>query len=339
MSAPGAPPLTVRPMADDDLDAVVELLDRALGPAPAGVDRRALFVWKHLDNPFGRSIALVAETDGRLAGLRAFMRWRLRAPDGSECEAVRAVDTATAPDAQRRGVFSTLTREALQECARQGVAVVFNTPNAKSLPGYLKLGWRPVARWPLRIRAHRPVRLVGATLRRDLRPGPGVEPRSGRLVGAADRLAGPGQGLDELLRLPGDRTLGLHTPRTREYLRWRYAAGPMRYHVLEDDRALVVTRLRRRGRLMEAVVCEALARPGGDAAVRGLLRALPAAAGADHALTLADSPWTAEAARAGYRRIPRAGITFVVRPVTPRSGPDPLVPSSWALTLGDLEVF
>ena len=55
---------------------------RALGPAPGGADRRELFVWKHLDNHFGRSIALVAEEDGGIVGLRAFMRWAFNRPGG-----------------------------------------------------------------------------------------------------------------------------------------------------------------------------------------------------------------------------------------------------------------
>ncbi len=41
-----------------------------------------LFAWKHIDNPFGRSIILVAEAEGTIAGLRAFMRWELTTPGG-----------------------------------------------------------------------------------------------------------------------------------------------------------------------------------------------------------------------------------------------------------------
>ncbi|HYU57152.1 MAG TPA: GNAT family N-acetyltransferase, partial [Actinomycetota bacterium] len=133
--------LTVRPMGDGDLDAVVDLLTESLGPAPGGAGRRDLFVWKHLQNPFGRSIVLLAEDGaGRPAGLRAFMRWSLAVPGGGTVDAVRAVDTATSPAFQRRGVFTRLTTEGLETCAAAGVRLVFNTPNEKSLPGYLKMG-------------------------------------------------------------------------------------------------------------------------------------------------------------------------------------------------------
>ena len=111
--------IVTRPMTDDDVGVVVELLDRALGPAPGGTDRRALFEWKHLANPFGRSIALVAELDRRIVGFRSFMRWEL-ASAGGRISAVRAVDTATDPGVQRRGIFSRLTLEGLDVCRGAG---------------------------------------------------------------------------------------------------------------------------------------------------------------------------------------------------------------------------
>ena len=58
--------------------------------------------------------------------------------------AVRAVDTATHPDFRGQGVFSALTLGALEELRSDGVAFVFNTPNERSRPGYLKMGWQPV---------------------------------------------------------------------------------------------------------------------------------------------------------------------------------------------------
>src|SRR5437870_11646883 len=111
------PEITIRPMKDTDVPAVVQLLSLSLGSRPGGAERRDLFEWKHLRSAFGRSIALVAEAEGRIVGLRTFMRWRFAAagiPD--EVDAVRAVDTATSPDVRRRGVFSALTKAGLAAC-------------------------------------------------------------------------------------------------------------------------------------------------------------------------------------------------------------------------------
>jgi predicted N-acetyltransferase YhbS len=327
-------------MEDGDVDAVVELLGRALGSGPGGADRRELFVWKHLRNPFGRSVALVAEDAGELVGVRAFMRWRFAAAGGGEIEAVRAVDTATAPEVQRRGVFSTLTSAGLDRCREEGVAFVFNTPNSKSLPGYLKLGWREVARWPMWLRVRHPAKLAGAAVRRNLGSGEPVAPGSDRLRTAAEVL--DRTSLGEVLGSAA--AAGLATKRSAGYLRWRYTEGPLPYHAVfaDDPPALVVARIRARGSLTEAVICEAL---GDEAALGGLLRELPRAARADHAVAHfgAGSPGHAALRAAGYRRLPRAGMTFAVRRVEgvslPPGAPDPLAGTSWALSLGDLELF
>ena len=101
---------------------------------------------------------LVAEADGRVVGLRAFMRWEFVA-GRRRFRAVRAVDTATHPDHQGRGIFSRLTLEAL-DGLRSEADFIFNTPNEKSLPGYLKMGWQVVGRVPIRIRVRRPIRFA-----------------------------------------------------------------------------------------------------------------------------------------------------------------------------------
>ena len=332
----------IRPLEEGDLEAVVSLLDRALGPAPGGAERGDLFSWKHFGNPFGRSIALVAEQGGRVVGLRAFMRWRLSVGTGSaEVHAVRAVDTATDPALQRRGLFSRLTGQALELCRKEGVRLVFNTPNTRSLPGYLKMGWSEVATWPVAVRARRPLRLGWAVVRRDLRSGPAAAPPPGSpLRPAAEILDAPH--IESLVAAarPG---AGLFTPRSRLYLRWRYTAGPLPYHALAEGDppgALVVVRLRNRGRLREAVLCEAFCEPGQEATLARLLRHVPEAAGADHAVASISPAWVAgrRLGRAGYRKVPRAGMRFVVRPLDD-SLPEVLDEGGWALTLGDLEVF
>jgi hypothetical protein len=94
----------IRPYTDSDLEPTLETLRAAMGEAPALVFDEALIRWKHLDNPFGRSIMLVADVDGVIAGFRSFMRWDLVTPTGEMLRCVRAVDTATHPSFLRRGM-------------------------------------------------------------------------------------------------------------------------------------------------------------------------------------------------------------------------------------------
>jgi GNAT superfamily N-acetyltransferase len=327
--------VSVRPFVDEELPRVLELLDASLGGGPAGRRPPEFFRWKHLDNPFGRSLLLVAEHDGRLIGLRAFMRWRFQAGE-RVLAAVRAVDTATHPDFQGMGVFSRLTRAALDAMDGQ-VDLVFNTPNGKSGPGYLKLGWREVGRVPVAVRVRRPLRLLTAR-GADPRPAPPVA------AGPAALVLEQAEPVARLLgREPAAR--GLATPRTVEYLRWRYGAAPLLgYHAVTEEDAgelagLALFRVRRRGGLWESTVAEVLA--GGDAGTaRRLLRRVARAAPVDH-LTLhapARSPLARAAIRSGF--VPSvAGIHLVTNPLTAGIRPDPTELGAWALSLGDLEVF
>src|SRR5947199_7070932 len=125
--------------------------------------------------------------------VRTFVRWRFGGVGtGGEVLDVRGVDTATSPIVQRKGIFSRLTTRALDAAESEGVAFVFNTPNDRSLPGYLKLGWRQLGDRKLRARVRRPDRLVRAAASRDLRSGAATAPPVGtELVPAAAFLDDP----------------------------------------------------------------------------------------------------------------------------------------------------
>src|SRR5262245_14761644 len=143
--------VVVRRAQPDELPQILALAAAALGWRD-GEPNEALFNWKHRDNPFGASPMWVAEVDGVLAGFRTFLRWEWERDDGRIARAVRAVDTATHPDFQGRGIFTKLTLGALDELSGDGIDFVFNTPNDQSRPGYLKMGWQTVGRLPVRIR-------------------------------------------------------------------------------------------------------------------------------------------------------------------------------------------
>lgn len=109
----------------------------------AGSDSR-IFAWKHRDNPLGPSIisyAVDSATD-RIVAVRALMRADLTVR-GERIIAFQPCDTATHPDYQRRGLFSKLTMLAAERAREEGASVLYNFPNYRSGPGYLKLGWQP----------------------------------------------------------------------------------------------------------------------------------------------------------------------------------------------------
>lgn len=206
----------IRPAESSDLHGVLEVLRAALGEPPTAPKTPEVFDWKHVRNPFGRSLILVAEIDGRIAGVRALLRWELETPSGDRLRCLRPVDTATHPDFTRRGVFRRLTTEAIELAKAEGVHLVFNTPNPASGAGYLSMGWRHVGwidalvRPRLRsLRDPAPERLELGTL---LATASGVIPTT----------------------LPSRPSAGLRTPRTPDYLTWRFSHPAVPYGWVAD---------------------------------------------------------------------------------------------------------
>jgi GNAT superfamily N-acetyltransferase len=329
--------VTIRPFVGQDLPQALELLEASLGGGPVGRRAPEFFRWKHLESPFGPSFMLVAEQEARLVGLRAFMRWRFVA-GGRPVRAARAVDTATHPDYRGAGIFTRLTRSML-EVVHGDVDLIFNTPNAKSGPGYLKMGWVDVGRVPVMVRARRPLRLLAQR-----RPSaPLGDPPTVQAASVAAVLA---RGDEVTALLAAEPTVSaLATPRDLQYLRWRYAAAPeLGYRAVTEERAgelagVALFRVRPRGRLWESTVAEVLA-SGDRRTARRLLRRVAAAAPVDH-LTLhapRGSVVARAAAASGFLPSP-GGIRLVANPRVPDLRPDPRDLGAWALSLGDLEVF
>jgi GNAT superfamily N-acetyltransferase len=331
--------VAIRSYEDADEAAVLDLLNAVLGGGPAGSRPEGFFRWKHREGPFGPSFMLVAEADGRIVGLRAFMRWEFVA-GSRRFRAVRAVDTATHPDHQGRGIFSKLTLEALERL-RGEADFVFNTPNEKSLPGYLKMGWQVVGRVPIRVQVRRPIRFAARA--RSWRTTAAVEELPPTRAPAAAEVLD--DRIDALLAEPEPPT-GIATPRDARYLRWRFGRAPLLDYravtVGERGRVegLAVFRARARGSLAEATVAEAIVRRGDRRTAGRLLRSLGRAAHLDHVACSfpPDSSPEHAARRAAFLRVP-GGMTLVVNTLGHDLSPDPRDLRAWSLSLGDLEVF
>lgn len=298
----------------------------------SGDDRfPAFFVWKHLENAFGPSPAWVAVDQAKVVGFRAFLRWELES-DGEVLRVVRAVDTATDPDHQRQGIFSRLTRQALTELADEGVAFVFNTPNEKSRPGYLKMGWSDVGRLPLVARPRSLRALARVVQARQVAERWSLPTPAG--VAAGEALADT----DRVTAILGSqpRRAGMHTNRHASFLGWRYGFEPLRYRAMPAGRDLddgfAVFRLRRRGTATEAAVADVLV-PGADPRLAAqALRKVASAEGVDYAIAL-NPPGSH---RAGFLPALGQGPRLVWRGLNRTEKPPP---RSWDLALADVELF
>jgi GNAT superfamily N-acetyltransferase len=343
----------VRPYTPEALPAVLTLLQQTLGNSGAVRKTEEFWRWKHHANPFGTSYGTYAwdEAAEQVASLRVLMRWTFTARDGGLLQGARAVDTATHPDHQRRGLFSRLTRQAITELTAQGTAFIFNTPNQNSLPGYLKMGWQETAHWPLYLKPLRPLRMAY----RRLRPLSAEEARNfgvhfGGSVLTWDHFVEQYKDQIEALLTMGEkgrRQVGLRTVRTMDYLAWRYGGHPhVQYGVYAHTdlqgqlQGFAILRPNGRFGWQETVLTElCLAQPdiaAGIQLIRGLARQLHS----DYLIAhFADHTVEAEIIRrSNFWQMPRQQIIFTVRPLQ-ASASDLCHSDAWDLTLGDLELF
>ena len=122
----------------------------------------------------------------------------------------------------------------------------------------------------------------------------------------------------------------MRTSRTPEYLAWRYGFPPLAYRVVlrgtELQDGFGVFRLRRRGTIREATVCELLV-PEADRRARAeLFRRVRRSVDADVVVKVAD----------GLNRVPGQGPMLTARSLGTVEVP---ARSGWSLSLGDVELF
>jgi GNAT superfamily N-acetyltransferase len=225
-----------------DTQEMVQVLKSSLGEGllPKSV---AYFEWKHVKNPFGQSKIILAKDEGRIVGVRVFMKWVYQ-NDAGQVNAVRAVDTSTLPEYQGKGIFSKLTMRAVEECKSENFSMVFNTPNPISLKGYLKMGWFSIGKMPLYIG-------LGSIF-----PSFFEKEKQEKwlqqfdIVKAINKLNSDWQinHVDGIYR----------TPLSKEYLVWRYAECPVAQYgaVVEPGKFGIIFRMKKTFRFTELRICD-----------------------------------------------------------------------------------
>lgn len=224
-----------------DREAALALLTRAHAGDQTAAPSVDEWDWLFLRNPCATDLEyVVADAGPRLAGQYATVPLRLQLA-GATAKALLSLNTATDPDFQRQGVFTTLADE-LYNSATGRFALVYGFPNTRSAPGFFRrLEWHDLGSPPLLVRplAH---------------PGRGFSRRG---AGLALGLAAPVLRLADVLgRRDGRVTsidafeswadgiwktvaprLGTAAVRDAAFLRWRFDDAPRQYRrwVIVDD--------------------------------------------------------------------------------------------------------
>lgn len=211
--------MIIREPKPEDSEAIIKLLQLSLGESKL---KKTQEIWnfKHEDNPFGKSPVFLAEEDNSLIGVRAFMKWNWQLVN-TVWTSYRAVDTATHPKHQGKGIFKTLTLRALEYVQKKDDCFIFNTPNEKSRPGYLKMGWKQVNKIN--------VALIPTLFY--------MYHFFSKNKNTANSVATTQ--LENLCKLHNNYFINkstLFTPKSAQYLKWRYEVNPLQdYHVISNQ--------------------------------------------------------------------------------------------------------
>jgi hypothetical protein len=157
---------------------------------------------------------LVALDEGKLIGIRAFLRWEFIV-EGKPLKACRAVDTAVHPNYQGQGIFRKLTLSLIDEIKLEGIDFIYNSPNKESLPGYVKMGWEKWGKLPLKLDFH-------LTIGKNNHP---LQPENWNKI------------QDLVSKIENNKDLGFfnQTNLKKGFLKWRYSDCPLfPYYFLSD---------------------------------------------------------------------------------------------------------
>ncbi|MCF4102663.1 GNAT family N-acetyltransferase [Gillisia sp. M10.2A] len=241
-----------------DTGAIISVLKASLGEAKLPKSEE-IWNFKHYQNPFGKSLILLAEEDNKIIGVRAFMKWKWKLGE-KVYSAYRAVDTATHPDHQGKGVFKKLTLEAINISTKVGDHFIFNTPNSQSLPGYMKMDWKKVSKLKIHLNLISPLKMFISDTNYKY---------SIQKMGDENVL----ENLIETHNIGNSRTSNLFTIKSIEYLKWRYENNPLqKYDVKCDHDFYLATYIKQHKYFNELRVVEQIYK--GDKGLKKLNRAL-----------------------------------------------------------------
>ena len=213
--------MQIREATEKDIPEILDVLKASLGETSS---QKTEEVWryKHVDNPFGKSLVLVAVENDKIIGVRALMRWKWQLGNQS-FSAYRAVDTATHPKHQGKGIFKKLTLKAIEMAKENGDDFIFNTPNTQSLPGYLKMGWEEVDKLKIRATFANPLNWLGNKT---------DKPYTINNSCFDDQLDNLVSDYNSFIK--GENNL--FTIKSSEYLSWRYEKNPLQEYEVEADK-------------------------------------------------------------------------------------------------------
>jgi len=348
------------PVQSLPLEKVLEVLILALGRGNEAYKKsEALWRWKHLKSPFGPSYAFAAlDPDTRqIASVRLLMYWNFVNLSGETITAARAVDVSTHPDYRRMGLFSILTKKALEDLTQQGVSVIYATPKlkGKSIGGYLKLDFTMIDPWPVYIKVLHPLSfLKGITIgrkRSTIQFVPGWDDVFDDDVLSFNELLNkyPEQELGVFLDEADQNRKAISGWRIKKdykFISWRYGEHPnvdFGFVPLAENgklTALGIIRRNVRYEMIEVVISELLFLDSKDSLGEKLLKKIKNSIKADYLIAHYNKNTSELSAlkRSKFIKAPGQDIVFLIKELAAKRE-NFVSHVHWNLSLGDIELF
>jgi len=302
--------MEIRTGEEKDIPDIVRLLKISLGESLMPKSEE-FWRWKHVDNPFGPSPVLVAIEGDHIIAVRAFIRWNW-IYGNKIYKSVRAVDTATHPAYQRKGIFRKLTLQLVDQCEADGINFIFNTPNPRSKPGYIKMGWHDLGNLKVQFLPVLNFKKMSSEFSEEYK-------FNNQLIS---------QLYSSLLRITNFATF-----RSSDFFRWRYDSNPnATYHMIASPKFdfAIIFRIKsfRFGKEFRIVEIIRGAKYSEEEAKRNLLCAIKASG--------------ANLVTASGTEIPRLNFGLNIGPsvtIKPLNFSIPMTLDFWKPSLGDMELF
>lgn len=316
--------MKIREANPADIPEIVKVLKASLGEDDLPLSEE-IWNYKHILNPFGESLVLLAEEDGKIIGIRAFMRWQWQCKN-KIFSAFRAVDTATHPGHRGKGIFKKITLKAVEIAKEKKDNFVFNTPNEQSRPGYLKMGWEKAGK-------------IGIALKPAFNSFWKVYNKNKTFSVFYD--CGENE-IEEICKSWNDKFKKdkvLFTPKTHEFLQWRYEQNPLqKYEVYATPNLYMAVSVKTRKGIRELRVVECIFTEGGENSkkIKELIRTWSSKFGAQvisFSPRLMDSSLTTVQGKFGpILTLRELEVNFVEKEIIWDF-------NNWSYSLGDLELF
>jgi GNAT superfamily N-acetyltransferase len=139
-------PWLVRRARPEETEEVLRVRNSAYPTAPLS---QSLWDWRYAGLPDTDAAILVADHRENIIGLQPLASFAVQV-EGELGRACMLTGVVTHPEYRRRGVFSSLITQSVEQARERGNWLVYTFPNQLSFPGFMKVGgWIHVGSLPL----------------------------------------------------------------------------------------------------------------------------------------------------------------------------------------------